>query len=81
MTLRSRDLVNSQTITEGPSSLQNRYEYNADSTVLYTGYATKGAAVGDDVWTIHKFTYVNQLVTVKQTAFDTWSNRANATYE
>ena len=78
---RSRDLVNSRTITEGPSSLQNRYEYNSDGTVLYAGYAPKGAAQDEDVWTIHKFTYSTQLVTVKQTAFDTWSNRASALYE
>lgn len=77
---RPIDLVNSTTITEGPSSLQNRYEYNVDQTVLYAGYAPWGTEQTDDVWTIFKYTYTSQQVTLKQTAFGAWSDRANLTY-
>ncbi len=76
-----KDVFMTYMITEGPSTLQNRFEYNADSTVLYAGYAVKGETQSNSMWTIHKFTYVNQQVTLKQTAVGSWSERANLTYE
>lgn len=76
------DLLNSIMFCEAPSTLQNRFEYNVDTTVLYAGYAIKGAAASDEVWTIQKFTYTSQMVTLKQTAVRVaWDNRASATYE
>lgn len=77
---RTQDIINSKTINEAPSTLVNRFEYNGDSTVLYAGYAPRGSATSDDVWTIFKYTYSSQLVTLKQTAFDSWDNRATASY-
>lgn len=77
---RPQELVNSFSINEVPSSLQNRYEYNADGTVLYAGSAPRGMASSSDGWTIFKYTYVSQQVTLKQTAFDSWDARAVATY-
>jgi len=77
---RNLDILNSYTITEGPSSLQNRFEYNADGTVLYAGYAPRGAAASENVWVIFKYSYTSQQVVLKQTAYDTWDDRGTATY-
>jgi len=69
-------------ITEIPSDLQQRFAYNADLTILYAGYGAKGLAASSTGWLLHKFTYdANQQVTLRQSAFDSWDNRASATYE
>lgn len=77
---RSVDLVNSQTTTDAPSSLQIRNEYNPDQTTLYMGFAQRGTLTSENTWTIFKYTYTAQQMTLKQTAFDSWDNRAIATY-
>lgn len=68
-------------IVEIPNDLQNRYEYNASSQVEYAGYAPKGLASNADGWLLHKFTYTDSLVTLKQSAYGNWDNRASETYE
>lgn len=76
------DDVNSQTITSSPSSRQANFEYNTNGTLLYLGYAYKGKGNSEDVWTIHTYTYdASFRITSVKTAFDSWTNRAYATYE
>lgn len=78
---RTSDLLNSYTITEAPSSLQTRTDYNADGTISYIGSAIRGAAASDRIWTLFQYTYnASQAQTLKQTAFDSWDNRATAEY-
>ena len=77
---RNREILNFITTTDIPSTTQKRYEYNGDGTVLYAGSAPRGEATSDDTWTITKYTYSSQQVTVSQTAFDSWDNRASAAY-
>ena len=79
---RQQDLVNSLTTTTAPSSLQRRAEYNTDGTVLYIGYAARGAQSDDiSAWTIFYFTYNASLQEeTKTTAFDSWDRRAVANY-
>lgn len=80
--VRQLDSVNSYTITEGPSSLQRRTEYNGNSIPLYIGYAPKGYTAGTDGWTIFKFTYdANNLETYKATAYGNWTDRASYVFE
>lgn len=67
-------------ITEIPSNLQNRFEYNGDGTVLYAGYGARGLATSVTGWLIRKYTYSGGNVTVVQTAYDSWDNRVSATY-
>jgi len=58
-----------------------RVEYNGDGTTLYAGYGARGLASSDDGWLIQKFTYNGSLqVTLRQIAYDTWDNRAAASY-
>lgn len=78
--MRQKDLVNSQTTTEAPSSLQRRAEYNEDGTMKYLGFAIYGAASSDDAWTVYEFTYVNGQETLKQTGFGSWDAREDLTY-
>lgn len=76
-----KDVVNSITITEAPSTLQKRYEYNTDTTVAYAGSAPRGRASSDPDWNITKYTYNgSQQVTQSQVAFDSWDNRTLASY-
>lgn len=77
---RERSALNSRTITEGMGDRQKRFEYNADGTVLYAGEAPRSFASSDNYWIIQKFTYSGGNVTLIQTAFDTWDNRATASY-
>lgn len=77
---RPLELVNSYSINEVPSSLQNRYEYNGDGTVAYAGHAPRGAESTDNSWTIFQYTYVGGAVTLKQTGYGAWSDRASLEY-
>lgn len=79
-TPRTMELVNSYSINEIPSSLQNKYEYDGNGLVLYAGYAYRGASISDDVWTVFYYEYTNNLVTSKTTAFGSWTNRASLSY-
>ena len=74
---RSRDNVNSMMVTQGINDLQERFDYDGTGNCIYKGQAPRGADMAENVWTISKFTYdgSNNCV-LKQTAFDTWSNRA-----
>lgn len=77
---RSQELVNSLSINEVPSSLQNRYEYNDDGDVLYAGSAPRGLASSADGWTIFQYTYDNRKLILKQAAFDSWDAREVASF-
>lgn len=68
--------------TEIPNDLQLRIEYNANGTQKYVAYGAKGLAASSTGWLIYSFTYngTNQ-VTLRQAAYDSWDNRASATYE
>jgi hypothetical protein len=75
------ELVNVTAIIEIPNSLQNRFEYNGDGTVLYAGYAQRGVSAANLDWIIHKYTYSGGNVTLKQTAVDVaWNDRASGSY-
>jgi hypothetical protein len=68
-------------IMEIPNNLQQRVAYNADLQAEYIGYAAREVTASTDGWMIHKFTYnANKQVTLKQVAYDTWDNRAGASY-
>lgn len=82
MVVRRIDLVNSHATTDVPSSIQRRTEYTAEGVPLYIGYAYWGADQSDNVWTIFKISYdANNQEILKQTAFDSWTNREWATYQ
>ena len=68
-------------ITEIPSNMQARWAYNADGTLLYSGFAPRGLAEGTDGWLLQKFTYDANLRAVTRTiAYGDWTNRATETY-
>lgn len=68
-------------ILEIPSNLQMRVAYNASKQTEYAGFAARGLAASADGWLIQKFTYdANKQVTLRQSAYDAWDNRASATY-
>ncbi len=77
---RNMELMNSYSINEVPSSLQMRNEYNGDGSTLYSAFAIRGAASSDDVWTIFTYTYSNGQMTLKQTAYGSWDQRASLIY-
>lgn len=77
---RTLDVLNSFTITEAPGNLQNRYDYDGGELVVYAGYAPMGSVSSEDRWTIFKYTYSGSQVTLKQTAYGNWDNRATYTY-
>lgn len=66
-------------VTEIPSNLQMRVEYTSGQP-LYTGYAPKGVASSTGGWLLQKFTYSSGQVTLRQIAYDSWDNRATASY-
>ena len=78
----AQDILNSTTITEAPSPLQRRTEYNAAFLPLYIGYAPYGFASSANVWTIFKFTYTAEnLESLKQTALRVaWDERTTVGY-
>lgn len=64
------------------TQIQADYDVRTDAQPVYLGYAIIGKATSDDAWMIYKFTYdgSNQM-TVKQTAYGTWTGRASLTYK
>jgi len=70
-------------MTEIPSDLQQRLDYvsRTDGQPIYIGFGPRSLASSTNGWLIHKFTYDgSNFLTLRQTAFDTWDNRASATY-
>jgi hypothetical protein len=82
--VRTKDRVNSVSVNKAANDFQSRFEYDANDNCIYAGTAPWGAAAGEDVWVIAKYTWASgtngYVCTLKQTAFDSWSNRALATY-
>lgn len=68
-------------VMDVPSNIQIRIEYNGSGYELYVGYGARGLATADLGWLIHKFTYDgSNRVTVRQSAYNSWNNRASASY-
>ncbi len=69
--------------TEIPSNMQMRAAYSStDGLPDYMGYAPKGLAASSTGWLLQKFTYDgSRQCTLRQIAYDSWDNRATATYE
>lgn len=72
-----------QIVEEISSAVQIRCDYGArtDSQPEYCGYAAAGIATATNSWFIYKFTYDgNGQMTVRQSSYDVWDDRATATY-
>lgn len=69
-------------ITEIPSNMQMRGAYSStDGLPDYLGFAPRGLATNTTGWLLQKFTYDgSRQCTLRQIAYDTWDNRASATY-
>jgi len=66
---------------EIPSNLQMKVEYNADKTTKYVGYGARGLATSATGWLLQYFEYnATKQVTSRTIAYDSWDNRASATY-
>ena len=68
-------------ITEIPSNMGMRVEYDANDNAVYVGYAPRGLAEGTDGWLIQKFAYdASGNATSRTIAYGNWTNRALETY-
>ncbi len=69
-------------VMEVPHNLQLRQAISrSDGQPDYIGYGARGLAADVTGWLLYKFTYdSNGFVTVRQSAYNTWDNRASATY-
>lgn len=63
------------------SDFQVRIEYDGNDNPQYIGYAPKGSASSADVWIVYFLTYSGTNMTLKQTAYGSWDNRASLSYE
>jgi hypothetical protein len=68
--------------TEIPSNMQMRAQYSStDGLPDYLGFAPKGLASGATGWLLQKFTYDgSRQCTLRQIAYDSWTNVATASY-
>jgi len=69
--------------TEIPTTLQQRLDYGSrtDGQPDYMGYGARGLTTTDSGWLIHKFTYnATGGMTLRQSAFGIWDNRASLNY-
>lgn len=65
--------------------LQNIYDYGnrSDGQPVYSGQAVPGVAQGTTSWIIYKYTYDGSTpanLTLRQTGYGSWTNRASVTY-
>jgi hypothetical protein len=69
--------------TEIPSNLQARVDYDVrtDGQAVYMGWTARGLAENLDGWLLHKLEYDAGGMYIKRTiAYDSWANRASASY-
>jgi len=65
-----------------PAPLKSRRSYTASKLLEYEGWNMSGVATTIATWTIRKLTYVDNLRTQENWAFNVaWDSRAGATYE
>ena len=62
-----------------PLNMQERYEYSAGNAI-YAGYAPRGLASSALGWLLFKYTWSGSDMTLKQIGYDSWDNRASASY-
>ncbi len=69
---------------EVKNDLLMRIDYGSrtDSQPVYLGYARRSVATSDNAWIIFFFTYDgSDRLTLKQSSYGTWDDRASHTYE
>lgn len=77
------DDILAKRITEIPTNLQMRADYDGQTDGLpkYLGFGTRGLASSTTGWLLQQFTYDgSRQCTLRQIAYDSWDNRAAATY-
>jgi len=63
-----------QRITEIPSNMEGRWEYDINDNCIYAGFAPKGLAESSDGWLIQKFTWVNKNCTKREINYGNWTS-------
>lgn len=61
-------------ITEIPSNMEGRWEYDGSNNCIYAGYAPKGLSEGSDGWLIQKFTWVGSNCTKREINYGNWTS-------
>ena len=66
----------------GRDLIQERFDYDSDSKVIYSGVAKRGKASSDAAWWVFKYTYNGSNVTLIQCSVQDsiWDNRTTLTY-
>lgn len=73
--------VNYIHVSDVPNTVQQRFEYNSDSTVKYAGHAARGQAESADSWVVQFFEYdVSMRVTSITIGIGSWTLRASLSY-
>jgi YD repeat-containing protein len=68
-------------ITEIPTNHQMRIEYDGAGNAYIVGYAPRGLSENTTGWLIHAYSYdSSSRVISRKIAYDSWTNRATATY-
>lgn len=76
-------LIYAKRVTEIPSNMQLRADYDSqtDGKPKFLGFGPRGLASSSTGWLLQQFTYdASRQVTLRQVAYNTWDNRASATY-
>lgn len=76
--------LDAKRITEIPSNLQMRIDYNLDRTSKTVGYAPKGLLVSQTGWLLQRLNYslasFPSQVSERLIAYDSWDNKDAASY-
>lgn len=66
----------------GRDLIQERFDYDGDGQVIYSGVAKRGKATSESAWWIFKYTYSGSNVTAIQVApqDSVWDDRAALSY-
>lgn len=74
-------LLAAHRLTTIESNQQAQFDYSGGTVVIYAGYAPRGLSTSSNGWLLQKFAYDgNNNVTSRTIAYDSWSNRAGASY-
>lgn len=63
-------------VMDMPSNQQLRVAYDGDNNPIYVGVAPSGLESSSGGWMISKFTWSSGNMTLRQTGYGAWDNRA-----
>jgi len=77
------ELLNRETTTVVPNTVQTLFAYDGNGDLIYMGYAQRDTATSDEEgWLIKKFTYSgSDVISIQTSEIGAWDDRTDLDYK